>query len=83
MVKSYGETALKKLIVVLDNFHTQMSFLGIMGHIMENSGLPEIFESTYARNSVKRESGKAQDRAVRAIIFCQQQYSKEKFVKWH
>ena len=55
----------KKLVVLLGNFHTQMSFLGTMGHIMENSGLSEIFETTYARNSVKHIlSGKAHDRAV-------------------
>ena len=44
-----------------------MSFLGTMGHIMENSGLSEIFELTYARISIKHILiGKAHDRAVHA-----------------
>ena len=62
-----ADEALKTLIVLLGNFHTQMSFLGTMGHIMENRRLSEIFETTYARNSVQHIlCGKAHERAVHA-----------------
>ena len=41
--------------------------MGSIGHIMENSGLSEIFERCYAKNSIKYIlNGKAHDRAVRA-----------------
>ena len=53
-----AEEALKTLIVLLGNFYTQMSFLGTMGHwkIVDS----QIFEPTYAKNSVKHIlSGKA------------------------
>ena len=30
------------VIILLGNFHTQMSFLGSIGHIMENIGLSEM-----------------------------------------
>ena len=38
------DQSLANAIILLGNFHTQMSVLGSIGHIMENSGLSEIFE---------------------------------------
>ena len=38
------DQSLANVIILLGNFHTQMSFLGSIGHIMQSSGLSEIFE---------------------------------------
>ena len=55
--------SLANVIILLGNFHTQISFS--IGYIMENSGLSEIFEICYAKNSIKYIlNGKADGRAV-------------------
>ncbi len=46
-----------------------MSFLGSIGHIMGGSGLQELLELVYAKNSVCHMlSGKAIDRAVHGLL---------------
>lgn len=57
---------LKQIILRLGGFHTLMSFLGCVGHIMAGSGLEEILQIFYACNAVKHMlTGKAFARAVR------------------
>ena len=58
---------LKSFVLRLGGLHTQMSFLGSIGHLMTGSGLQELFELVYAENTVKHMlSGKAIARAIRA-----------------
>ena len=53
--------------LVLGNFHTQMSFLGAMGKLMENSGLAQALQTVYGDNAVKYIlNGKSYERAIRA-----------------
>ena len=57
---------LKPIILILGGFHTAMSYLGSIGHIMEGSGLKEMLELVYAGNAVAHMlGGKAYARAVR------------------
>lgn len=60
---------LRSIVLRLGGFHTEMSFLGCIGHIMASSGLQEVFETIYAPNAVVHMmSGKAISRAVRAHL---------------
>ena len=60
---------LRKVILRLGAFHTQMSFLGSIGHLMAGSGLREVLELIYASNAVDHIlTGKAIARAVRAHL---------------
>lgn len=57
---------LKKLILRLGGFHTQMSFLGSMGHLMSGTGLEYLLGNIYAPTTVGHMlTGKAYARAVR------------------
>ena len=61
-----ADSILKSVVVRLGGFHTEMSFLGTIGHIMNNSGLAEALETIYAPNAVSHMlSGKAISRAIR------------------
>ena len=56
---------LKGIILRLGGLHTEMSFLGCIGHLMASSGLQEMLESIYAPNAVVHMlNGKAIARAV-------------------
>ena len=58
---------LRGIVLRLGGFHTEMNFLGCIGHLVDSSGLQEMLESIYARNAVVHIlSGKAIVRAVRA-----------------
>ena len=58
---------MKGIVLRLGGFHTEMSFLGSIGHLMASSGLQEVLETIYASNAVVHMlSGKAISRAVRA-----------------
>ncbi|CAC5424083.1 unnamed protein product [Mytilus coruscus] len=46
-----ANSQLKSFVLQLGGFHTQMSFLGSIGHIMSNSGIQEILELIYAPNA--------------------------------
>lgn len=57
---------LKSMLIRLSAFHTEMSFLSCVGHIMEGSGIQEILELIYATNTVPHMlGGKAIARAIR------------------
>ncbi|WAR21610.1 hypothetical protein MAR_015584 [Mya arenaria] len=60
---------LNNIVLRLGGFHTEMSFLGAIGHLMAGSGLQEIMELIYATNAVGHMmTGKAISRAVRAHL---------------
>ena len=60
---------LRNIVLCLVGFHTKMSFLGSIGHLMAGSGLQELFELIYAPNAVVHMlAGKALARAVRAHL---------------
>ncbi|KAL8606521.1 hypothetical protein ACOMHN_037752 [Nucella lapillus] len=64
-----SDSHLQSLILRLGNFHTQMSFLGCIGHLMGGTGLQEALELVYAENAVVHIlNGKAYSRAVRAHL---------------
>ena len=56
---------LKNMVIRVGGFHTEMSFLGCIGHIMTCSGLQDVIETIYAPNAVTHMiSGKAVQRAI-------------------
>ena len=60
------DSELKSIVLRLGAFHMQMSFLGLIGYLMHDSGLKETLETIYAPNAVTHIlSGKAVSRAVR------------------
>jgi len=60
---------LRKIVLLLGGFHTEMSMLGAIGVIMAGSGLKEMLAQVYAEGSVdKMLSGKAVARAVRGHL---------------
>ncbi|WAR03768.1 hypothetical protein MAR_010326 [Mya arenaria] len=60
---------LKNIVLRLGGFHTEMSFLGAIGHLIAGSGLQEVMEHIYATNAVGHMmTGKAISRAVRAHL---------------
>ena len=64
-----SDSHLQSLVLRLGNFHTQMGFLGCIGHLMGVTGLQEAFELVYAENVVVHIlNGKAYSRAVRAHL---------------
>ena len=59
-------SSLSKIILQLGPFHTEMSFLGSIGHLMKGSVLEELLELIYSDNAVGHiVSGKAISRAWR------------------
>ena len=63
------DSPLRQIILRLGAFHTEMSFLGSIGHLMRGSGLQEALELIYADNVVPHMlSGKAISRAVRGHL---------------
>ncbi|XP_043503861.1 uncharacterized protein LOC122525249 [Polistes fuscatus] len=64
-----SQDTLKDVVVRLGGFHLLMSYLGSIGHIMNGSGLEDIWAVTYAPASVKKMlTGHAYARAMRAHI---------------
>jgi len=60
------DSDLRLIVVCLGGFHTEMRFLGCIGHTMAGSGLKDVLELVYASNAVEHMlSGKAVERAVR------------------
>ena len=58
---------LKQIVLILGCFHTQMTYLGAIGNLMENTGLQHMLEWVFAANSVPHIlNGKATARAFRA-----------------
>ncbi len=59
------ESELKDIVLRLGAFHTEMSYLGCIGHLMAASGLQELRQLIYAPNAVMHvRTGKAISRAV-------------------
>ena len=62
-------SSLKRIVLDLGGFHTMLSFLGSIGHVMHNSGLSEILKVVYGENAGKAISkGKSYARAIRAHL---------------
>jgi hypothetical protein len=60
---------LSYVVVRLGGFHTLMSFLGSIGHLMAGTGLQELLETVFAPNTVTHIlSGKAVARAIRGHL---------------
>lgn len=67
IVASTCNDNLKNTVVLLGGFHTIMSFLGAIGHIMSGSGIEELWATIYAKNAVTHMiNGHAYSRAIRA-----------------
>ncbi len=67
IIISCRERALSGMIVRLGGFHTLMSFVGSIGHLMDGSGLQDVIELIYAADTVPYIlNGKAISRAIRA-----------------
>jgi hypothetical protein len=59
------DSKLRSMVIRLGAFHTEMSFLGCIGHIMEGSVLQEMLEIIYATNTVPHIlNGRAIARAI-------------------
>jgi len=59
----------KNTFIRLGGFHQLMSFLGAGCHLMEDSGLDELWTTVYAPNSLhKMKEGKAYTKALRACL---------------
>ena len=59
----------RNIVLKLGGFHTLMSFVGCIGHIMDGTGLRDVLEEIYASNTTPHLlSGKAISRAVRCLI---------------
>ena len=57
---------LKRVVLRLGGFHIEMSYLGSIGHLMDDSGLKQLLEVVYAANTVEHMlTGKAVCRAIR------------------
>ncbi|XP_043279745.1 uncharacterized protein [Venturia canescens] len=64
-----SEGELDDVVVRLGGFHLLMSYLGSIGHIMDGSGLEDVWAVAYAPASVKKMlTGHAYARAIRAHI---------------
>ena len=60
---------IRNIFLKLGGFHTLMSFVGSIGHIMDGTGLRDVFEVIYASNTTPHLlSRKAISRAVRCHI---------------
>ncbi len=60
---------IRSIILRLGGSHTEMSFLGCIGHIMTGTSRQELLECLYANNTVDHMlSGKAISRAVRGHL---------------
>ena len=64
---------LKSVVLMLGGLHTRMSFLGSIGYIMAGSGLEDMLELVYAKNTtIHMLSGKAIARAIRGHLLIDQ-----------
>ena len=74
---SPADSEIRSIVLRLGGFHTQMSYLGSIGHIMAGSGLQELLKNVYASNSVIHMlSGKAISRALRGhLLVCAAVYA--------
>ena len=63
------DSDVRQVVLRLGRFHTEMSFIGSIGHLIAESGLKELLALIYAPNAVEHIlTGKAIARAVRAHL---------------
>ena len=63
------DSIINDIVLILGSFHTLMSFLGSIGHLMTGTALQPLLEQVYAENTVPHIlSGKAVSRARRAHL---------------
>ena len=63
------DSPISSIVLRIGDFHTLMSFLGSIGHLMEGSGLEDLMQLIYATDTVPHLlSGKAYARATRAHL---------------
>lgn len=63
------DSDVRQIVLCLGSFHTEMSFIGSIGHLMAGSGLKELLERVYAPNAVDHIfTGKAIARAAQAHL---------------
>ena len=63
------DSMVRKIVLRLGAFHMEMSFVGCIGQLMDNTGLVELLETVYAPNSVSQMIfGKGISRAVRGHL---------------
>lgn len=66
IVNENDDSELKQIVLNLGGFHSTMSFLGCIGHMMTSTGLSDVLGVVYAENAVNHMlSGKAYARAIR------------------
>ena len=64
-----ADSDLRQVVLRLGSFHTEMSFIGSIGHLIAESRLKELLELIYVPNAVEHIlTGKAIARAVRAHL---------------
>ena len=60
------DSSVDDIVLILGSFHSLMSYLGSIGHLMSGTGLQPVLEQVYAENTVPHMlSGKAVSRARR------------------
>ena len=47
-----ADSDLRQVVLRLGSFHTEMSFIGSIGHLIAESGLKELLELIYVPNAV-------------------------------
>lgn len=48
-----ADSDLRQVVLRLGSFHTEMSFIGSIGHLIAESGLKELLELIYVPNAVE------------------------------
>ena len=57
-------------VLQLGGFHTQMSYLGGIGHLMTGSGLRDLLEVTYALDAVTHAFRKGRSQSYEGTLSC-------------
>ena len=69
MERHPSNNLLNSIVLRLGGFHTPMSFLGCVGHVVEGSGIENALVQCFAPNTIPHiKSGKAYSRALRALL---------------
>ena len=67
-----GDTHLSNIVLRLGGFHLLMLFLGVVGYVMDGSGLKELWQTVYAPNTTEHMmSGHQYARSLRAHLLSQ------------
>ena len=64
--------SIQDVVLLLGIFHTFMNLLGATGTLVDGSGLTDILETIYGKNSVVHMSGKATQRSFRGHLLARQ-----------